>query len=204
MDAPHSTLPATGISPGVVVITPVAEHAPSVVGTLTSMTVGLGGLAVHVEAEVADVAALVSERVWVMTRDDERLLAFQAVARASRTSRVELSGVTAPVEERRRTLVRSPAVLDIALYAGAEDTTPLRGRTVDLSRGGCRLRLSTGELPAPGQRLRLALELEREEVSVDSFVHRVDQDTGEIVLRFDAVPLQVTAALDREVLSRVL
>jgi hypothetical protein len=203
MDAGHATLPAPGIAPGVVVITPVAEQAPSTVGTLESVSVGAGGLAVHVVADVADAGDLAAQRVWVMARDASRLLAFQAEARRVRSTRVELSGVTAPVEERRRTLVRASLTLDLEI-TGPPDTPVRAGRTRDLSRGGCRVALGDGPLPRVGAQVSVRIVLGESPVAVDAEVMRVDPDTREAVLRFTSVPAETVAALDREVLGSLL
>jgi c-di-GMP-binding flagellar brake protein YcgR len=203
MDAGHATLPPPGIAPGVVVITPVAEPSPSTVGTLESVTVGAGGLAVHVVADLPNAGTLTAQRVWVMARDASRLLAFQAEARPTRTTRVELSGVTAPVEERRRALVRSTLALDVEVF-GPEGTATRSGTTRDLSRGGCRLSLSDGPMPVVGSDVSVRLPLAEARTTLDAEVLRVDQGPREVVLRFLSVPARTAAALDRAVLGSLL
>jgi len=190
------------LAPGAVVITPVDPGTPSIVGSISSMTVGSVGLAVHVVARVRDTGSVASDRVWVTARENGHVLAFQAVARQVREGVLELSGVAAPVAEHRRALVRAATDLGVQLQVRGEDV--LAGRTVDLSRGGCRIALADAEPPTVGTGVELRLTLENRTTVIETIVQRVEPASRQLVLTFCSVTPEEAARIDRHVMSLVV
>lgn len=195
------------LTPGTLVLTPVADGEPSVMGSLLSYDVGAAGLAVHVRAGVsaAAVEALNARRVWVSAHTDTGLIAFQGMAQRNNATTLDLSGVTAPVQEHRRTLLRAATQLSAELRLEDEPRkdSPIVGSTVDLSRGGCRVQLTRVELPDVGARVHLTIDLVGEPAVMDTHVLRVDPDVGQAVLRFTSLDAADAARIDRHVLSLV-
>jgi hypothetical protein len=192
------------LTPGNLVFTPVAEGAPSVVGAVRSCDVGLAGLAVHLTADVPPSIAeeLHGQRVWVSAHTGERLIAFQGTATATAEGVVDVSGVSAPIQEHRRTLVR--AATRLSAHLDVESGPAVDGSTVDLSRGGCRVQLRPGELPDVGSRVHVTIDLSGRPAEMDSEVLRVDAGAGQAVLRFTSLDAEDAARIERHVLSLVV
>jgi hypothetical protein len=192
------------LTPGMLVLTPTAEGESSVVGSVSSYEVGAAGLAVHLRGEVSPsaVAALGGRRVWVSAHTDGRLIAFQATAQPVSDTALDLSGISAPVQEHRRTLLRAPTRLSAQLRLQG-DGDPVAGSTVDLSRGSCRVAVSPVELPDVGSRVHLTIDLSGKQAAMETQVLRVDADAGHAVLQFTSLNADDAARIDRHVLSLV-
>ncbi|NAZ75702.1 hypothetical protein GTQ99_09790 [Kineococcus sp. T13] len=174
--------------------------------TVRSWTAGAAGLVVtsHVAAAPQTVEALDGQRVWVSTEagDDGSVVphaVFQAVAQAHRADELALTGVMLLAAETRRGAVRAPASLPVHLTTseGVADA-----RTVDYSRSG--LRLEGAALP--GERTTVDVDLELGdglEVHARGEVLRVDESTGEAVVRFVELDEGAAQVLERSVLTEL-
>jgi c-di-GMP-binding flagellar brake protein YcgR len=196
------------LTPGMLVVTPTQEGQPSVVGSVKSYEVGMAGLAVHLRGEVSAtaVSALSGQRVWVSAHTDGQLIAFQATAQPASETALDLSGISAPVQEHRRTLVRAPTRLSAELRVDndAASEQPVEASTIDLSRGGCRVEVSPPELPEVGSRVHLTIDLSGKPAAMETQVLRVNEQAGEAVLQFTSLDAEDAARIERHVLSLVL
>lgn len=206
----HDETPAdlAGDAAGLVLLTPVDEAtAPASAGYARGGSLGSAGLAVSadvvVEPAVAD--TLDGQRVWVSGRFGDNLVVFQAIARRSESDVLEMTGIAVPVFEARRAHVRAPisAPAEIIRRAGSEPVR-LTGRSVDLSRGSCRVRMAD-EQPAisPGENVDLVLDLEGGPVHTRAEVLRTDLPHGEAVLLITGGDGADLARIDRQVFSRI-
>jgi hypothetical protein len=193
------------LSPGMLVLTPTDEGEPSVVGSVKSFEVGAAGLAVHLRGEVSSTAvtSLGGRRVWVSAHTEGSLIAFQATAQPASDTTLDLSGISAPVQERRRTLLRASTRLPATLRTDDAQGAEVAGSTVDLSRGSCRVELPTVELPDVGDRVHLTIDLSGKPAAMETEVLRVDADAGQAVLQFTSLDADDAARIDRHVLSLV-
>lgn len=197
--------------PDRLILTPMAA-APSAAGHVLSYEAGLAGLAVQLTAKVTPSAAerLDAEQVWVTAHTEGRLIAFQTVAHRISDTVLEANGITVPVEEHRRAHLRAatriPAQLELPPADGGE-LTFLAGHTVDLSRGGCRVQLSTGtvtealRVDATGD---VTLDMGTQPVLVAGQVLRVDQADDQVVLGFRNLAAEDADRVERHVLSLVV
>ncbi|RKS68040.1 PilZ domain-containing protein [Motilibacter peucedani] len=129
-------------------------------------------------------------------------LVVSAEATPTETSTVvSLTGSVAVREPRRRN-VRAAAHVDVDLtvkgIAGR-----IAGRTLDLSAGGCRVALDTGEQELPamreGESTDIVIHLDRaNRPQMSGHVHAV-RPGGQIVIRFDSVPQPVAEQIERYV-----
>lgn len=115
---------------------------------------------------------------------------------------MELTGRVAAREPRRRS-VRASAHVDVEITVPAAGGRTLGGRTLDLSVGGCRVALETGE-DAPtgvktGQPTDVVIHLDRDNrPRLHGHVHAV-RPGGQVVVRFDDVPALVGEQIQRYV-----
>ena len=175
-------------------------------GTVRSWTAGAAGLVVtsHVSATPDTVEALDGQRVWVSTdaggADGVTPHAvFQAVAQAHRDDELALTGVMLLASETRRAAVRAPVAVTAHLTTadGVADV-----RTIDYSRTGMRIE-GAADVPAHGE-LEVDLELgDGLEVHARGEVLRVDQESGEAVVRFVELEESAAQVLERSVLSEL-
>ncbi|PRY11459.1 PilZ domain-containing protein [Kineococcus rhizosphaerae] len=175
-------------------------------GTVRSWTAGAAGLVVtsHVAADPATVEELDGQRVWVSTDagDDTSVTphaVFQAVAQAHRDDELALTGVMLLAAETRRGAVRAPASLPahLTMAEGVADV-----RTVDYSRTGMRVE-GAMDMPAHAD-VDVALELaDGREVHARGEVLRVDETSGEAVVRFVELDEGAAEALERSVLTEL-
>ncbi|NAZ83127.1 hypothetical protein GTR02_15005 [Kineococcus sp. R8] len=173
--------------------------------TVRSWTASAAGLVVtsHVSATPASVAALDGQRVWVSTEahaDADGAVVphavFQAVAQAHREDELALTGVMLLAAETRRGAVRATTSKLAHLSTPDGDREV---RTVDISRTG--VRLEAGSLPRAHEEVDLSLDLEGGvEVHAHGEVLRVDDATGEAVVRFVELDRDAADALERSVL----
>lgn len=194
-----------------IVVTPVAE-APSAVGRVLSHEAGMAGLAIRVTAEVraASAARLDGERAWVTVNTDGRLIVFQCVARRIGETTLELSGITAPVEEHRRGQVRAATRIPVHLRLVPRDGgayAVIDGHTVDLSRGGCRVELGgpgMDDRVEVGATAQVTIDLGEPGVATLGDVVRVDPRQGQAVLQFRQLEPTDAERVERHVLSKVV
>ncbi|MEZ0166439.1 PilZ domain-containing protein [Kineococcus sp. LSe6-4] len=175
-------------------------------GTVRSWTAGAAGLVVtsHVATSRATVAELDGQRVWVSTdpgdgSDVTPHAVFQAVAQAHRDDELALTGVMLLASETRRGAVRAPVSLPAHLTTtdGVADV-----RTVDYSRTGMRIE-GAADVPG-GADVEVALELaDGLEVHGRGEVVRVDEESGEAVVRFVELEEGAAEALERSVLTEL-
>jgi hypothetical protein len=173
--------------------------------TVRSWTASAAGLVVtsYVSATPESVAALDGQRVWVSTeaqaQDDGSVVphaVFQAVAQAHRDDELALTGVMLLAAETRRGAVRATTSVAAHLSTPAGDTD---ARTVDISRTG--VRLEGRSLPGAHEEVDLSLDLQDGvEVHARGEVLRVDESTGEAVVRFVELDRGAADALERSVL----
>jgi hypothetical protein len=173
--------------------------------TVLSWTASAAGLVVtsHVSATPESVAALDGQRVWVSTeahaQDDGSVVphaVFQAVAQAHRDDELALTGVMLLAAETRRGAVRATTSLPAHVSTPTGDSD---ARTVDLSRTG--VRLEGRSLPRAHEEVDLSFDLdEGVEVKARGEVLRVDEATGEAVVRFVELDRGAADALERSVL----
>ncbi|WP_432544778.1 PilZ domain-containing protein [Kineococcus sp. SYSU DK002] len=197
--------------PGVdttVTLMPTASHGTGTwhTATVRSWTAGAAGLVVtsHVTADPTTVEALDGQRVWVSTDAGDGSsvtphAVFQAVAQAHRDDELALTGVMLLAAETRRGAVRAPASLPahLTMAEGVADV-----RTVDYSRTGMRVE-GAQDMPAHTD-VEVALELgDGLEVHARGEVLRVDQTSGEAVVRFVELDEDAAAALERSVLTEL-
>ncbi|WP_369069587.1 PilZ domain-containing protein [Kineococcus terrestris] len=174
-------------------------------GTVRSWTAGAAGLVVtsHVSADPDAVRALDGQRVWVATDagDDGGVVphaVFQAVAQAHRADELALTGVMLLASETRRGAVRAPASVPVHVEGGGTATDT---RTVDLSRSG--LRLEGADLPVDAE-VDVSVHLDEGlDVHARGHVLRVDDETGEAVVRFVELDRDAAEALERTVLTEL-
>jgi hypothetical protein len=200
-DAPA---PGTGVS-----LLPV--DAPGVVflGELASWYSSPGGLVVTARVAVPPETATVlsGAQVWASahTERTDTLVVFSAVARGvrPRTGELELTGMTTLAREPRRRAVRAPVHWPATVLIGAGAP----GRTKDLSRGGCRLRLDDIAAAAgvtAGDQIEVEVSIgEGETIRIAGRVVRVDLTSGELTVRFTDVPADLAARLDRVVFEEL-
>ncbi|MFB9377224.1 PilZ domain-containing protein [Kineococcus gynurae] len=182
-----------------------AMHA----GTVRSWIASAAGLVVtsQVSTTPETVAALDGQRVWVSTDSDDGADGvrphgvFQAVAQASRSDELSLTGVMLLVAETRRGAVRAPTEVEARL---SSDTGEARTTTVDLSRTGMRVR-DTADLPhTPHAPVEVSLALEDgSAVHARGEVLRVDEVSGEAVIRFVDVDAPTADRLEHSVLREL-
>ncbi|MGI4895918.1 MAG: PilZ domain-containing protein [Janthinobacterium lividum] len=176
-------------------------------GTVRSWTAGAAGLVVtsHVITAPGTVEALDGQRVWVSTDAAGGAgsvvphAVFQAVAQAYRDDELALTGVMLLASETRRGAVRAPGSLAVHLTSGdgVADAT-----TVDYSRSG--IRLEGAMLPEALSEVGISLELaDGSEVHARGEVLRVDDETGEAVVRFVELDRTAAATLERSVLTEL-
>ncbi|GAA0315968.1 PilZ domain-containing protein [Kineococcus aurantiacus] len=175
-------------------------------GTVRSWTAGAAGLVVtsHVSASPATVEALDGQRVWVSTDSGQGdsvtpHAVFQAIAQAHRDDELALTGVMLLAAETRRGAVRAPASLPahLTMPEGVADV-----RTVDYSRTGMRVE-GAQDMPAHAD-VEIALELgDGLEVHARGEVLRVDETSGEAVVRFVELEEGAAEALERSVLTEL-
>jgi len=173
--------------------------------TVRSWTASAAGLVVtsYVTATPESVAALDGQRVWVSTeaqaQDDGSVVphaVFQAVAQAHRDDELALTGVMLLAAETRRGAVRATTSVPAHLSSPTGDSDV---RTVDISRTG--VRLEGRSLPRAHEEVDLSLALEQGvEVRARGEVLRVDESTGEAVVRFVELDRGAADALERSVL----
>jgi c-di-GMP-binding flagellar brake protein YcgR len=193
-----------------VLVTPVADRGASAAGELDAYSSGPAGLAVQLRA-VMDAAAaeeLDGLRVWVTAHTEGQLVAFQAVARRTGRTALDLAGVTVPVQEHRRTTVRASTALAASLrLTDAGDPPPqVSARTVDLSRASCRVQLEDVEpavMPVVGDLVDVEIDLDGRTAAARSRVLRVDARTGQAVLQFTGLAPEDAARIERHVLRLV-
>jgi c-di-GMP-binding flagellar brake protein YcgR len=190
------------------VLTPMAA-APSVAGRLLSYEAGLAGLAVRLTAKVTPSAAerLDAERVWVTANTGGRIVAFQSVAHRIGETALETNGITVPVEEHRRTHLRAATRIPIRLqvsHVDGREPSLHNGHTVDLSRGGCRVQLSDGdveEVLGAGTTADVTLDLGTQPVVTAGEVLRVDPTDRQAVLTFGSLTVEDADRVERHVLN---
>lgn len=199
VDTTVTLMPATsqGTSPGTA-----GWHT----GTVRSWTAGAAGLVVtsHVAATPQTVEMLDGQRVWVSTDagSDDAVTphaVFQAIAQAHRDDELALTGVMLLASETRRGAVRAPASLPahLTMPEGVADV-----RTIDYSRTGMRIE---GALDMPAHTdVEVSLELaDGLEVHARGEVLRVDETSGEAVVRFVELEDGAAQALERSVLTEL-
>jgi hypothetical protein len=175
-------------------------------GTVRSWTAGAAGLVItsHVSATPDTVEALDGQRVWVSTDAGDTgsvtpHAVFQAVAQAHRDDELALTGVMLLASETRRAAVRAPASVTAHLTT-AEGVADVR--TIDYSRTGMRIE-GAGDVPAHTD-VEVDLELgDGLEVHARGEVLRVDERSGEAVVRFVELEEGAAQALERSVLSEL-
>lgn len=175
-------------------------------GTVRSWTAGVAGLVVtsHVATTRATVEELDGQRVWVSTDPGDGSAVtphavFQAIAQAHRDDELALTGVMLLASETRRGAVRVPGSLPAHLTTteGVADV-----RTVDYSRTGMRIE-GAADVPG-GADVEVALELaDGREVHGRGEVLRVDEESGEAVVRFVELEEGAAEALERSVLTEL-
>lgn len=202
----HHKTPLAELDPGTVLITPVDEREQTLRGSLSTMDVGGSGLAVSATAEVARTADIGSQPVWVMAKHDGTVIVFHGLARQTRSSFVELTGLSAPLEEHRRAFPRAAVSLtcEMAHQRGDQQHSLGASRVLDISRRSCRVEAPTAETPEKGAYVHLTLDLDGQRLALPAVVQRVDKRTGQIVLGFVAVSPNDAERLDRLVLSRLI
>ncbi|WP_167587055.1 PilZ domain-containing protein [Kineococcus rubinsiae] len=171
--------------------------------TVRSWTASAAGLVVtsYVSATPESVAALDGQRVWVSTeaQEDGSVVphaVFQAVAQAHRDDELALTGVMLLAAETRRGAVRATTSVPAHLSTPTGDSDAV---TVDISRTG--VRLEGRLLPRAHEEVDLSLDLqEGVEVRARGEVLRVDESTGEAVVRFVSLDRDAADALERSVL----
>lgn len=207
------SLSARTLAADQLILTPTESALSSAAGRVQSYDVGPAGLAVRLTAEVAGAAVdqLSGQPVWVTANTGGRLVAFKSVARRLSETSLEMDGITSPVVEHRRGQLR--ATTRIAAHVrlrGGNGHAPLSlsGHTLDLSRGGCRVRVAPapegGAFPLVGSPADVTLELSNRPVTATGEVLRVDQADGQAVLRFTALDAEDAERIERHVLSLVL
>lgn len=197
--------------PDRLVLTPM-DAAPSAAGRVLSYEAGGAGLAVRLTATVTANTAqrLDAERVWVTANTDGRLIAYQSVAHRISETVLETSGITVPVEEHRRAQLRAATRLPVRLQlplADGRGPGVLTGHTIDLSREGCRVQLSGGDVEdvlEAGATADVTLDLGTQPVMATGEVLRVDPAGGQAVLRFETLATQDAERVERHVLSLVV
>ena len=106
------------------------------------------------------------------------------------------------VREPRRQTVRATAHVDVDLtIAGSAGRVP--GRTLDLSAGGCRVALEPGDQPlpavTPGEATDIVIHLDQDtRPHMRGRVHAV-RPGGQVVIRFEDVPVSVVEQIQRYV-----
>ncbi|MFD0483121.1 PilZ domain-containing protein [Kineococcus sp. GCM10028916] len=175
-------------------------------GTVRSWTAGAAGLVItsHVSATPDTVEALDGQRVWVSTDAGDSgsvtpHAVFQAVAQAHRDDELALTGVMLLASETRRGAVRAPASVPahLTMAEGVADV-----RTIDYSRTGMRIE-GAMDMPAHTD-VDVSLELgDGFEVHARGEVLRVDEESGEAVVRFVELEEGAAQALERSVLSEL-
>jgi hypothetical protein len=188
--------------------TTAASGSPAVwhTGIVRSWTAGAAGLVVtsHVTADPDTVEALDGQRVWVSTDagDSDSVTphaVFQAVAQAHRDDELALTGVMLLASETRRGAVRAPASVPahLTMAEGVADV-----RTIDYSRTGMRIE-GAMDMPAHTD-VDVSLELgDGLAVHARGEVLRVDEESGEAVVRFVELDEGAAQALERSVLSEL-
>ncbi|RZS82770.1 PilZ domain-containing protein [Motilibacter rhizosphaerae] len=129
------------------------------------------------------------------------ILVLSAVAHGDGETTVTLDGRVAVREPRRRN-VRAAAHVDVDLTLGGASNR-VTGRTLDLSAGGCRIALESGDEPLPhvvaGEPTDIVIHLDQQNrPHMMGHVHAV-RPGGQLVIRFDEVPSTVVEQIERYV-----
>jgi PilZ domain len=130
-------------------------------------------------------------------------IVYAGVANLVDDSTLDIADVLPLVHEQRRR--RAPRVLAAnGLTVISRGQPPRRGRIVDLSRGGVRVRLEPQQSVALGEFVNLDIELgDGPKVLLRGEVTRVYEDAGEAAVQFDHPPSEARTRIDRFVLARV-
>lgn len=197
-------IPPLALAPNRLIVMPVSPSVASAPGTVSSYEAGTAGLAVHLTAEVSPRAAeqLDGQRTWITANVDGRLVAFPAVTRRSGAASLEASGITVPVEERRRRHLRAADRLPVRLRFLDDPGATVTARTIDLSRGGCRVEVTqsaAGQVGRVGAAAQVTLALPDGDVAATGTVLRAEGE--EVVMRFTGVAPEAGDRLERHVLS---
>jgi c-di-GMP-binding flagellar brake protein YcgR len=200
--------------PDQLILTPRTSAQPSIAGVVQAYDAGAAGLAVWLTAEVEPQAAerLDGEATWVTANIGGRLIAFTGYARRMTQSRLDVSGVAAPVEEYRREQFRAmtqiPVTLSVEEPGGDVASAPVTGQTIDLSSGGCRMNLlpedSEQRLPPVGASADITLDLTPRAITATGEVLRVDPSAGEVAVQFRPLPAKDRETIERHVLSALV
>jgi hypothetical protein len=193
------------------IVTPTADMQPSAPGLVRSYDAGPAGLAVRLTAEVTPPAAahLDQQRAWVTANIEGRLVAFQAIMHRINSTSLDATGITAPVMEHRRGQLRAttrlPVKLRFAVLSGRKTRTLIAGHTIDLSRGGCRVKLPSQDnrtsLPSVGTLAEITLDMGSHSIVQTCDVLRVDPVASQAVLQFLDTAVRDSDAIERHVLS---
>lgn len=175
--------------------------------TVTSWDGGEHGLVVrtrlHVEPEAVELLA--DHRVWVSALPDDvhdGVTVYTGVAHPAGASAVDVTGVATILRDRRRRTPRSE--VDTAVSVRSGRGTPLSLRTIDLSRGGMRVSLPKPTSLTVGEHLDLDVTLDDgADLPATGEVLRVDEASGQAVVRFDDLPDDQGTLIDRLVLGRL-
>ena len=161
----------------------------------------------HVTTTPEVAAMLDGERTWASTYTarTNTLVVFEGVASQARADRPELlviNGVSVIAREHRRTEPRAEVPCEVRLRVDEHDN--VTGRTLDLSRSGCRMEVDQPDDLVVGDLATVELVLgDRTVVRTDCRVLRLDHSSGQAVLQFEGMAEPDMAALSRSVFRRL-
>lgn len=176
---------------------------------LESWSASPSGLAVTAQVTTTPQVAqsLGGERTWISahTEQTNTLVVFEGIARQTRPGQpgiLRLDGVSLIAREHRRAVPRAQVPCDVELHV--DQGSPGTARVIDLSRGGCRVRLPEPDLLVVGQTAVAELTLPEDRVVRTSCqVLRLDDRRQEAVLTFGELSDADAAALSRSVLAEL-
>jgi len=152
-------------------------------------------------------AMLDGERTWASTYTPltNTLVVFEGVASRARQDRPDqlvISGVSVIAREHRRAEPRAHVPCGVRLHV--DQSLEVTGRTLDLSRSGCRIEVDHADDLVVGDLATAELVLDDATVvRTDCRVLRLDEASGQAVLQFEGMDDTGMAALSRSVFSRL-
>jgi hypothetical protein len=161
----------------------------------------------HVTTTPEIAAMLDGERTWASTYTPltNTLVVFEGVAsqaREDRPGRLVISGVSVIAREHRRAEPRAQVPGDVHLRV--EEADDVTGRTLDLSRSGCRIEVARSDDLLVGDVATAELVLDDSTVvRTDCRVLRLDEGSRQAVLQFEGTDTAAMAVLSRSVFSRL-
>lgn len=154
----------------------------------------------RVAAGADAVRQLADHRVWMSVPESDRgFTVFSGVAQPAGATSLDLTGVAVLLRETQRETVRAPAATTVTVSTQRRGPRQLRG--VDLARGGVRVALTNPRDLVLGEQVNVDVHLEDGgSFPASGQVTRLDEQLGQAVVRFDELPSDHGARIDRYVL----